>query len=159
MKQTFLAIIVALGATFANGQVELKGIKLGEKGNNEVTVTTLGSVPGIIMASNLNDSTTYQLVFVPTNDGENIDRISKTQTERLKNGMEITFGIKLRKMQVNRYSDDWYSRVEKDGVTYVFRVEVNEFMDLPNKVTIGIYNDRLYKINKKEEQQKANSDF
>ncbi|MCA0932606.1 hypothetical protein LCM02_09100 [Lutimonas saemankumensis] len=142
-------------------QVELKGFQLGQPyEGEEVNMTTVGGIDGAIMVSQINDGRAYMIFFVPSEDGETLRRVYNSDVTRLKNGLEKKYGIKFKRRAKNSYSDDdYYLRATKEGVQYTIIVDSNEYMEPPTEMKLYLVNTELDKINQKEEQQKANSDF
>ena len=160
--------VLALGVWSAQAQ-ELKGVELGKP----ITVegakhhpdigshffTTIGGVEGTIIARTLNDGRVYSIIFVPTDEDLNIQRVHSVDVETIVAGIENKFGIKLRKKSKDNYSDDYNYLTTKDGVQFFIKVDVNKFMDAPNNMSLMIVDLELEKIADVENKSRTNKDF
>ena len=160
MKKLILFLVIIMSSILLHAQVEVKGIQLGATHDGEdIVFTSLGGVEGALILSKLNDGRIYLISFKPSEDGVDVSRIYSTEVEKLKNGLEKKYDIKFRKTSKSDYSDDYYLKANKDGVFYLCIVEENEYRDPSMTFSLLVYNDKLFELNKKEEQERADDDF
>jgi hypothetical protein len=71
MLKRILYLFLILSSLTSFSQVELKGVKLGEKGQPDSTYVTVGGVKGYIITSKLKDGRCYKITFINTASFEN----------------------------------------------------------------------------------------
>ena len=160
VKAVFIASILGLILlTSAQAQVELKGVTIGDTYNgNHEQLTSVGGVHGLLSADTLNDGTVYQIVFTPTDDGNKVKRIYNSDAMGIVKGIASKYKTSLDRSHRSDYMGyNW--KGSKKGVNYLITIEDNEFIDPPCKLTLVIYNEKLYKTHKQEKQTVLNSDF
>lgn len=164
MRKASFILLLVLYANLSFAQVGLKGVNLGEQGTDgEIITNSIGGVEGGIITSTLKDGRIYSIAFMPSADGVNVDRIYESDVTRLVNGLNSKFGVKLKKVKQDSYSDDaYYSANFKDnGKSYKIFIstENNEYKSPTTKFTLWMSDVALDAIADKEKQEKANDDF
>jgi len=161
MKNLFLmAIMLVSLTTQAQSKVELKGYTLGSTSATSEKITTLGGIDGVIQAFKINDGRIYQLIFIPSNDGSDVQRVYQSSVDKIVKGMENKYGITFKKKYPNKYDDDnvTYSCVS-DGCFFFITCDGNQYMSPPIEMGVVVQSNALSIIAEREEQVKANSDF
>ncbi len=162
MRKVLVLLLMVAVSTMA---VSLKGVELGskltaqqianarwEKDGRHGFRETLGGIEGLLITYVVGDGRIYSIGFSVSS------RIYSIDVERLKNGLEKKFGIVFVE-RPKKYSDDYYLRATKDGVSYSMSVEYNRYYDAPYEVVFFMDDKALIDINDQEEQAKANEDF
>jgi hypothetical protein len=160
MKKVILLFVMVLAFTTINAQFSIKDFTLGEKYYGEVTAdtnrgvvnTTLGGIEGQLLCDVLQDKRIASIYFVPTK------RVYPSQLRSIVKGLESKFNITIPTSDCNNGADKCYSYIG-DGQYIFINVDTNEYMTPPTEMAIILGSDSLDVIKKKEEQQKANTDF
>lgn len=155
MKKLMLVALM-LGSFTIQAQT-LKGITLGEKSNGKMIQTTVAGIKGVITPQTLNDGRIYQLIFLPSENGKTVNRISMTDLGLLKKGLEEKYGIKLIPIS-DKTTGDLTSLYTSD-FKFMITVDVNEFLTPSYKIALIITDNKLIEIHKREAQAKASQDF
>ncbi|MDX9882586.1 MAG: hypothetical protein RBS73_11010 [Prolixibacteraceae bacterium] len=160
MKELMITIAALLNIS-VNAQ-SLKGYTLGEKLNRpELIMTTVAGIKGGVGVETLKDSTIAMIMFIPsTSDEQNVARITQTELDRLKTGIEQKYQFTFTKEE-EEYSENFkYSALRSsDYSLYIIRVDYNQFFDRPYQIAFSITTRKLFSLYQDEEQKKANADF
>lgn len=154
MKKVLLLVMVFVLAT-SNAQ-DLKGYTLGDIYEGKMTEgmgiipETLGGIDGSIVIKTLNDKRICNVFFMPS------DRLYGVDLEKLVNGLNNKFGIKLKKS--GKGNDATY-KYSNDEYNLFINTDYNQYMTPTTQVTIMLADIELEKIKTAEDQKKANSDF
>ena len=148
-----------VGAFLLQAQIDVKGIVLGQPYSENVLTTTLGGIDVGILPFKINDGRVYSIVVAPSVNGTTVQRVYSSDVEKLKNGFEKKYGVKFRHINKEYDDSDYYLTGKVGDIQFYFSIEDNQFMSPPIQLTIIITDLNLEKINKREEQAKADSDF
>ena len=158
MKKLLLMLTVILTVIGANAQKvgkELKGYEIGSKySGSKIVETTVGKIPCYISISTLKDSSIFRLTVITKNR-----RVSYRDVEILKNGLIKKFNITSKKRYKNKYSSDYSITQTVKSINYWINVKYNKYASPRYKIAFIIKDLNLEKIYKKEQQEKANTDF
>lgn len=158
MKKLSIIIFCILTSITGYGQIELKGITLGEVNESkEVFKTTLGGLEGYITVRSLTDGRICQIIFSLPNRS---DKISEEKEIYIRESLEKKFGIRYTKPPKSMTPTYANFFRKKGGVMYEIQFrDYGVFSDLYYDYRIYISDIKLMKIREKERKEEQPEDF
>lgn len=159
MKKLFLLTILLMMCVTSFSQFSLKNYTLGDKyyGEKEV-VFSLGNIDGGALIVTTEDDYIYMILWIPI-EGENVKRIYSSDADMLIDGIKEKFGIDLYLEDENEYDDKFYLKYSDDKYIVSCKIEQNEYLEPPVKMSITLIDKKLFEQETEREKNKNLTDF
>ncbi len=161
MKKLILIILLFV-TTFANAQVTIKGITLGQRTSiRDYKQTSVAGINGTLAPYKLKDGRFYSLGFIPTKDGYSFTRLYSYEVDNFKTAIEKKFGVKFEEItEVDDYTQRVYAAaIVNQKIIFRVVVETYYYMEPSLKFTFTVGNIDLLNLKLEEDASETVSDF